>query len=122
MATHHASPGEVVDLATWDHDLPARHSKVITKTPGLELARLVLEAGEHMQNGGSCRVPGPIVIHCLEGEVDVTLTDRCERLRPGQLLYLEGGDKHSLAGIHQSVVLLTIVLNQENSGERQQTK
>lgn len=110
MATHHASPGDVVDLATWDDDLPAPHSKAIAKLPGLELARLVLDAGEDMQGGGRCRVPGPIVVHCLEGEVEVRTAGSRERLRPGQLLYLEGGTGHALAGVSRSVVLLTIVL------------
>jgi len=110
MATHHASPGEVVDLATWATDLPAEHSKVIAKSAGLEIARLVIEAGEDMHHGGRCHVPGPIVIQCLEGEVEVDTPESCERLRAGQLLYLEGGTGHALRGIHKSIVLLTIVL------------
>lgn len=110
MATHHASPGEVVDLATWDDDLPAEHSKAIAKTPGLEIARLVLDAGENMHGGGYCHVPGPIVVHCIEGEIEVEMPERRERLGPGQLLWLEGGTGHALKGVEKSVVLLTIVL------------
>ena len=110
MATHHASPGEVVDLETWATDLPAEHSKAIARTAGLQIARLVLDAGEDMHHGGRCHVPGPIVIQCLEGEVEIDTPELRERLRPGQLLYLEGGTGHALKGIRKSIVLLTIVL------------
>lgn len=110
MATHHALPGDVVDLATWDTDLPAAHSKAIAKTAGLEIARLVLDADEDMQHGGHCHVRGPIVIHCLEGEVEVDTPGRRQRLLPGQLLYLEGGAEHAIKGVLASMALLTIVL------------
>ena len=33
MATHHASPSEIVDLETWSQDLPGEHAKAIVKTP-----------------------------------------------------------------------------------------
>ena len=112
MSTHHAAPGEVVDLAIWDCDLPAKHSKAITKTQGLEIARLVLDANEDMHGGGYCHVAGPVVIHCLEGEVEVGIEspEIRRRLCPGQLLYLDGDTGHALKGIKQSIVLLTIVL------------
>lgn len=117
MATHHASPGEVVDLATWGDDLAVEHSKAITKTSGLELARLVLDADEEMHRGGYCQVTGPVVFHCIEGEVEVDTPGRCERLRSGQLLYLEGGTEHKLKGVLKSVMLLTIVLKDVDDHE-----
>ena len=112
MSTHHATAGEVVDLATWDRDLPAKHSKAVTKTQGLEIARLVLDADEDMQRGGYCQVSGPVVIHCLEGEIEVEIRspELRRRLCTGQLLYLDGNTDHALKGIKQSFVLLTIVL------------
>ena len=112
MSTHHATPGEVVDLATWDRDLPAKHSKAITKTQGLEIARLVLDTDEDMHRGSYCQVPGPVVIHCLEGEIEVGFEspELSRRLCQGQLLYLDGDTGHALKGIEPSIVLLTIVL------------
>ncbi len=50
MATHHAAEGEVVCLKTWANDLAVEKSKVITKTSGLELARLVIDAGTNMHH------------------------------------------------------------------------
>ncbi len=110
MATHHAVAGEPVDLATWGQELTPEHSKAITKTKRLELARLVLQAGEDMHPSDYCRVPGPIVIHCIDGEIKVRTRDIVETLKDGQLLYLEGDTDHSLTGVSKSIVLLTIVL------------
>ena len=42
MATHHANPGEIVDLQTWAADLPKEHTKAIAKTDDMELIRIVL--------------------------------------------------------------------------------
>ena len=110
MATHHAVAGEPVDLATWGQELTPEHSKAITKIHGLELARLVLQAGEEMHQDGYCSVPGPIVIHCINGEIKVRTRDIVETLTDGQLLYLEGSTDHALTGVCKSIVLLTIVL------------
>lgn len=110
MATYHALAGEPVDLATWGQELTPEHSKAIAKTHGLELARLVLQAGEEMHPDGYCRVAGPIVIQCIEGELKVRTRDIVETLTSGQLLYLEGGTDHALTGVSKSIVLLTIVL------------
>ena len=101
-----------MDLASWDSDLPERHSKAITKTHGLEIARLVLDADEDMHHGSYCHVSGPVVFHCLEGEVEVVIKtpELRKRLCAGQLLYLEGDTTHALKGVTKSIVLLTIVL------------
>lgn len=32
MATHHASPAEIVDLGTWAQDVPYEQTKAIVKT------------------------------------------------------------------------------------------
>lgn len=106
MSTHHAAPAEVVDLATWAGDLPFEKSKAIVKTAAMELARLVLPAGQGLPDH---RVDGPIVIHCISGRLAVT-TSRGEReLGAGQLLHLPPGDPHAVVGIEDAVVLLTIV-------------
>lgn len=121
MATHHAAEAEVVDLATWSDELPDGQSQAIAKVEHLELARLVIGAGKQMHRAGYCHVDGPIVVHCLEGEVELKLPGKAQRLRAGQLLYLLGGTDHAIGGITDSVVLLTIVLKpsetqEENAG------
>lgn len=106
MATHHAAPAEVVDLATWARDLPFEKSKAIVKTGAMELARLVLPAGQGLPDH---RVDGPIVIHCVSGRVAVTTTRGERELGAGQLLHLPPGDPHAVFGIEDAVVVLTIV-------------
>jgi quercetin dioxygenase-like cupin family protein len=112
MATHHAEAGEVVDLATWANDLRVEKSKVIKKTTGLELARLVIEAGADMHPADYCSVDGAVVIHCIEGEIIVKTLAAEKSVKQGQLVYLDGDTEHALAGVMKSVVLLTIVLPQ----------
>lgn len=106
MATHHAAPGEVVDLSTWANDLPEEKSKAIVKTGAMELARLVLSAGREMAGH---RVEGPLVVHCLSGRITVTLASGERLLSAGQLLYLQPRESHAVRAHDNSVVLLTIV-------------
>lgn len=113
MATHHAAAGEVVDLETWANDLPVEKSKVITKTRGLELARLVIGAGVDMHRADYCSVAGVVVIHCIEGEILLKTMAAETTLAQGQLTYLDGGTEHALTGIKDSVALLTIVLSED---------
>ena len=106
MATHHASPSEIVDLETWSQDLPNEHTKAIVKTPEMELARLVYPAGGEFPNH---KVSGPIVVHCIKGEIEFEAMGITRILKPSQLVYLEAGEPHSIRAIADSVVLLTII-------------
>ena len=106
MATHHASPSEIVDLKTWGQELLYEHAKTIVKTHEMELARLVFPAGGEFPNH---RVSGPVVIHCVEGEIEFTAMEAMQTLKPGQLLYLMPEEPHSLRAITHAVVLLTII-------------
>ncbi len=112
MATHHAAAGEVVDLKTWANDLKGEKSKVITKTTGIELARLVIDAGVDMHHSDYCSVKGAVVIHCIEGEITLKTSDATKSIEKGQLVFLNGDTEHALVGVKNSVVLLTIVLSQ----------
>ena len=110
MATHHAESGEIVDLQTWSSDLKVDKSKVITKTKGLELARLVIEAGVDMHHSDYCSVKGATVFHCIEGHVNLKTPNKLISIKQGQLVFLEAGADHALIGVKRSVILLTIVL------------
>jgi quercetin dioxygenase-like cupin family protein len=106
MATRHAAPGEVVDLATWGAELPEAHSKTIARHERLELARIVLGEGE---SWGEHRVDGPVVIQCLSGRLRCRVSGRDRLLIPGRMLYLHGGEPHALHAEADSTALLTIV-------------
>jgi quercetin dioxygenase-like cupin family protein len=106
MATHHAAPGEVVNLASWAGDLPAEHSKVIARCDEMELARLVLAAGEVV---GNQHIAGPLVLHCLIGSVDISAHGLTRHLAGGELLYLSPGEKFTMVAVQDSLVLLTFI-------------
>lgn len=106
MATHHAKPNEIFDLATWADDMPVEKSKVIIRTSELELARLVMSAGQEFREH---KVAGPITVHCVKGEIDFSAMGSTQTLAAGQLLYLEPGQPHALTAKVDSVILLTIV-------------
>ena len=110
MATHHAVSGEIVDLKSWSSDLKVEKSKVITKTKGLELARLVIDAGVDMHHSDFCSVKGATVFQCIQGHVILKTPDEQTHIQQGQLVFLEAGTEHALVGVEKSVILLTIVL------------
>jgi len=106
MATHHALPAEIVDLDTWAQDMPGEQTKAIVKTAEMELARLVLAAGKELPTH---KVSGPIIVHCLTGEITLTAMGKIQSLMPGQLLHLAPNEPHSVQAIADSVFLLTII-------------
>ena len=106
MATHHATPGEVVNLDTWANDLATDQTKAIAKTEEMELVRLVLSAGEHVPNH---KVSGPITVQCVKGKIEFTAMGATQEIAQGELLYLMPGEPHSVKAIENAVILLTIV-------------
>jgi quercetin dioxygenase-like cupin family protein len=106
MATHHASPNEIVDLATWAQDVPNEKSKVIVKTDEMEFVRLVLLAGKEFTDH---KVSGSCVIHCITGKIECAAMGTTQALTTGQLLYLMPGEPHNVKAVVDSVVLLTII-------------
>ena len=106
MATHHASPAEVIDLGTWAQDLPNEKTKAIVKTDEMELARLVIPAGKEIPTH---KVTGPIIVHCISGEIELTAMGKTQLLTPNQLLYLMSDEPHLVKAVEDSVVLLTII-------------
>lgn len=108
MATHHAAPGEVVDLLPLGTGLRTARTTAIVKSDGFEAVRLVVLAGRQI---APHRVAGQITLHCLEGRVQIGLTDSTIDLAAGQWLYLDGGIEHFIRGVEDSSVLLTILFN-----------
>jgi quercetin dioxygenase-like cupin family protein len=109
MATHHARPNEIVDLKTWAQDMGSEKNKAVMRTKELEVARLVIPAGKEFREH---QVSGPITVHCVEGSISFTALGVTQDLTAGQLLYLEPDEPHSLIGITDAVVLLTIIFKQ----------
>jgi quercetin dioxygenase-like cupin family protein len=55
------------------------------------------------------QVDGPITVHCLEGQIAFTANGHARPVRSGQWLYLPGGIPHTITGVEDSLVLLTVM-------------
>jgi quercetin dioxygenase-like cupin family protein len=95
MAIPHAAAGEPVKTTT------------LIKTNSLEVIRLVLPAGKALPTH---QVAGEITVQCLEGRVAFTGGATTRELAAGDLLYLSGGEPHSLRGVSDATALVTILL------------
>ncbi len=107
MAVSHAASGEVVDVYPLGAGLRAHKTRVLVKADGLEVLRLVLPEGKEIPAHSA---PGRITVHCLEGRVAFTAIRGTVELEPGQLLYLEPGEPHSLLANEDSSLLVTLIL------------
>ncbi|AWM86768.1 cupin [Microvirga sp. 17 mud 1-3] len=108
MAIHHAKSGEVVDLQPLGDGLRNARTTAIVKSEAFEAVRLVVLAGREI---APHQVAGKITLHCLEGRVLLGLSDSTLELSAGQWVYLDGGTRHSVTGIEDSSLLLTILFD-----------
>ena len=106
MAFQHAKPCEVVDLKYWANGLPNNRTKAIAKTEEMEIIRIVIPAEKEISEH---KVDGPIIVHCIEGKIELTAMNNSQELKTSQLMYLPPGELHSLKAIENSIVLLIII-------------
>lgn len=106
MALKHATPGEVVDLRPLGPRLSPARTHAIVRTSSFEAVRLVVPAGVEIP---SHKVPGRITLQCIEGHAQLVLTDETIDLRSGDWIYLDGNEPHSVEGIENTSLLLTIL-------------
>tara|TARA_A100000171_G_scaffold40426_1_gene40735 strand:- start:2906 stop:3331 length:426 start_codon:yes stop_codon:yes gene_type:complete len=108
MALHHAQPGEVVSLTPLGKHLPEARSVAITKKPGFETLRLIMPANATIPRHA---VPGNVMLHCLEGSIELSLSSSSVILNVNDWVYLEHSEPHSLKALQNSALLLTILFN-----------
>lgn len=107
MALKHAGPGETVDLSPLGEALHEARTEAIVKSKFFEAVRLVVRAGTMIPMH---RVPGPIILHCIEGRVEIGRSSSARlELASNQWAYLDGGEPHSVTGIEDASLLLTIL-------------
>ncbi len=107
MAIPHAKSGEVIDVRPLGSGLAAASTTTLVKTKTLEIIRLVIPAGKDIPEH---HAPGEITVQCLEGKVAFKSGNATQNLEAGQLLYLSSAAPHSLSGIEDASILLTILL------------
>ena len=107
MAIAHAAPGQLVDVQPLGSQLSEARTSALFKTDELEVMRVVLPAGKTVP---AHKVRCEITIHCLEGEVELMAGGQTQRMKAGQLVWLEGSVDHALKAIQDASLLVTIVL------------
>lgn len=108
MSLQHLQSGEITDVRPLGERLPAHRSHALFKAQDLEVARLVLRAGEGLPPHA---VAGEITLQCIEGRVAFAYDGGERELAAGQLVHLRGSELHALRALEDSSLLLTIALN-----------
>jgi quercetin dioxygenase-like cupin family protein len=107
MAIPHAKPGEVMDVRPLGSALTSAQTHTLVRAEQVEVIRLVVSAGKQIEEH---KAKGEIVVQCLEGKVAFTAFGKTQSLEAGKLLYLPTGELHSVKGIEDASLLLTILL------------
>ena len=108
MSVHHATSGEVVDLQPLGNKLRETKPTALVKTQSFEAARIIVLAGKEIPTH---EVAGNMTLHCLEGRVHIALDHTSIELAAGQWIYLDGGERHSINGVEDSSLLMTILFD-----------
>jgi len=102
-----AKPGNIVNVRPLGAALAAAKTKTLARTDDLEIIRLMVPAGKEIPEH---QAEGTVVVHCLEGQVAFTAFGQTRNLQAGELLYLPPGEAHSIKGLRNASLLLTILL------------
>lgn len=109
MAIPHAKSGEVIDIRPLGDALPGSITTTLVKTDRLEILRMVVPQGKEIPPH---QVAGEITVQCLEGRISFTVGGITRELPAGHMLYVSGNEQHSLRGIQDATVLVTLLLHQ----------
>jgi quercetin dioxygenase-like cupin family protein len=106
MAQPHAKSGHAVDLRPLGPQLRTAKTTALVKQEHFEAVRLIVHAGAEIPPHA---VDGNIMLHCLEGQVILGLPSGELALAGGEWVYLDRGEEHSVRGVVDSSLLLTIL-------------
>ncbi|HUE12777.1 MAG TPA: cupin domain-containing protein [Planctomycetaceae bacterium] len=107
MAIPHAKAGEIVDVRPLGSALASAQTKTLVRAEQVEVIRLVVPTGKEIEEH---KAKGDIIVQCLEGRVAFTAFGKTQILEAGKLLYLPKGEPHTVKGIENASLLLTILL------------
>lgn len=113
MALKHAVSGERIALQRGDDDIAHFTSVALVKTEHMELIRLVLPKEKPIPEH---KVDGEMTLFCLEGEIALDAHGRTTVLRPNEMVYLAGGEPHTIRANKDAVALMTILMGPVRSG------
>jgi quercetin dioxygenase-like cupin family protein len=107
MTTPQANVSELVDVRPAGSDQAPSQRTILLRTDQVEIARLAVPAGKEIPEH---KAKGEIVVQCLEGRVAYQVFGKTLTLEPGKLLYMPMGEPHSVKGVEDALLLLTIFL------------
>ena len=107
MAIPHAKPGEIVDVRPLGSALASEQTKTLVRAEQVKVIRLVVQAGKEIPEH---KAKGEVIVHCLEGRVAFTASGKTQTLEAGHLLYLPNGEPHSVKGVENASLLVTVLL------------
>jgi quercetin dioxygenase-like cupin family protein len=107
MATPHAGACLPVDLRPQGETLSEHKSHALVKNSAFEAIRVVIPKDHEVCH--EHHMEGPITMQCLEGWISFTADGDKHSLKAGQWTYLPPGVRHTITGVENSMVLLTII-------------
>lgn len=101
------------DTTTWTpRDGATPQAQRLLHGPGLTLVRISFRPGQTLDDH---RAPGPILVTCVSGTIDLTVTEGPDAgshtLTDGTVLYIAPGDTHRLTAHTDAVVHVTLQRN-----------
>jgi quercetin dioxygenase-like cupin family protein len=115
MALPHAQLLDVVNVSPLGDELRDSVSTSLIKTGRVQLLHLVLPAHRDMPEH---HVDEECIVHCLEGQVEVTMPGGVRSLEAGMLVVLPGRQRHGLRARTDCAVLLTLLLRDGDAGDQ----
>ncbi|MCG2593965.1 cupin domain-containing protein [Ramlibacter sp. XY19] len=115
MALPHARLLDVISVAPLGDQLTDNVSTSLIKTGRVQLLHLVLPAHRDMPEH---HVDDECIVHCLEGQVEITMAGGVRRLDAGELVVLPGRQRHGVRARKDSAVLLTLLLRDGDAGDQ----
>jgi quercetin dioxygenase-like cupin family protein len=106
MSMKQMKVGEIVDAQPLGAALKSARTTVLLRTDKLQIVRLVVPKDTLIPTH---LAPGELVVQCLEGRAAITALGHTRELIAGQLLGIPAGEPHSLKGLDDTSLLLTIV-------------
>ena len=95
----------VIDVRPLGSARTGARTTALVKTENLEVIRLVIPRGKEIPTH---KTRGQVTVHCLEGRLNFTTDGITHELRAGHMLYLQGEQPHSVLGIDDASLLVTI--------------
>ncbi len=105
MSLSQAQKTPVIDVRSNVPQVSDETTMTLVETDALKVIRLGLKKGESRPTHHS---PGTVIVHCLAGKVNLSLSKDKLELLEGQLIALPSGEPHAPHAIEDSILLLFI--------------